>query len=141
MTDRNRSLAIRWFEEVWNVRSEAIIDQMLGPEAVGHMEGADVVGPAEFKKVRAQLLEAFPDLRVVVEATAADGDNVVVRWNARGTHRGSGFGIEATGTPVAFRGMTWFVMKAGRFVEGWDAWNQGGLVESLRASVRVKPGR
>ncbi len=141
MTDRNRSLAIRWFEEVWNVRSEVIIDQMLGLEAVGHMEGTDVVGPAEFKKVRAQLLEAFPDLRVVVEATAADGDNVVVRWNARGTHRGSGFGIEPTGTPVAFRGMTWFVMKAGRFVEGWDAWNQGGLVESLRATVRVKPGR
>ncbi len=98
MTDRNRSLAIRWFEEVWNVRSEVIIDQMLGPEAVGHMEGTDVVGPAEFKKVRAQLLEAFPDLRVVVEATAADGDNVVVRWNARGTHRGSGFAIDQRGT-------------------------------------------
>jgi predicted ester cyclase len=107
MTDLNRSLAIRWFEEVWNVRGEAIIDQMLGPEAVGHLEGIDVVGPAEFKKVRAQLLEAFPDLSVAVEATAVDGDNVVVRWNARGTHLGSGFGIEATGTPVAFRGMTY----------------------------------
>ena len=139
MTDRNRSLAIRWFEEVWNLRSEAIIDQMLGPEAVGHLEGLDVVGPAEFKKARAQLLEAFPDLRVVVEATAADGD-VVVRWNARGTHRGSGFGIEASGTQVAFRGMTWFVINAGRFVEGWDAWNQGGLVESLRATMKVKLG-
>jgi hypothetical protein len=34
-----------------------------------------VARPAEFKKVRAQLLEAFPDLRMVVEATAADGDN------------------------------------------------------------------
>ena len=56
MTDRNRSLAIRWFEEVWNIRSEAIIDQMIAPDAVGHLEGIDVVGPAEFKKVRAQLL-------------------------------------------------------------------------------------
>src|SRR5580658_4492679 len=141
MTDRNRSLAIRCFEVVWNVRSEAIIDQLLGPETVSHMEGIEVVGPAKFKKVRAQLLEAFPDLRVAVEATAVDGDNVVVRWNARGTHRGSGFGIEATGVPVTFRGMTWFVMKADRFVEGWDAWNQGGLVESLRATGRVKADR
>jgi predicted ester cyclase len=87
MSDRNRSLAIRWFEEVWNVRGHTIIDQMLAPEAIGHMVGIDVVGPTEFKKVRTQLLEAFPDLRVVVEATAADGDNVVVRWNAIGTHR------------------------------------------------------
>jgi len=139
MKDQNRALAIRWFEEVWNVRSEAIIDQMLGPQAVGHMEGIEVVGPAEFKKVRAQLLEAFPDLHVTVEATAADGDNVVVRWNATGTHRGSGLGIEATGAPVVFRGMTWFVMKAGRFAEGWDAWNQCALLESLRAASRAKP--
>jgi len=139
MKDQNRALAIRWFEEVWNVRSEAIIDQMLGPQAVGHMEGIEVVGPAEFKKVRAKLLEAFPDLHVSVEATAADGDNVVVRWNATGTHRGSGLGIEATGAPVVFRGMTWFVMKAGRFAEGWDAWNQGALLESLRAASRAKP--
>lgn len=78
---------------------------------------------------------------VAVEATAADGDNVVVRWSARGTHRGSGFGIEASGMPIAFRGMTWFVMKAGRLVEGWDAWNQGGLLESLRAAARAKTGR
>jgi predicted ester cyclase len=138
MTEQNRALAIRWFEQVWNVRDEAIIDQVMGPQALGHMEGIDVVGPAEFKKVRDLLLQAFPDLRVTVEATAADRDNVVVRWNATGTHRGSGFGIEATGKPVAFRGMTWFVMKERRFVEGWDAWNQGGIVESLRAAASGK---
>ena len=132
MSDRNRSLATRWFEEVWNIRNEASIDQMLAPDAVGHMEGIDVVGPAEFKKARAQILEALPDLRVNVETIAADGDNVVVRWNASGTHRGSGFGVEATGTPVAFRGMTWMVVKEGRFVEGWDAWNQGALLQSLQ---------
>jgi len=132
---------MRWFDEVWSTAGEPIIDQMLSPESVGHLEGGDIVGPAEFKKVRAQLLEAFPDLRVVVEGTAADGDNVVVRWNARGTHRGSGFGLEATGTPVAFRGMTWFVMKAGRVVEGWDSWNQGSLIESLRAAVKAKSDR
>src|SRR5579863_9256037 len=123
MSDRNRSLAIRWFEEVWNLRSDAMIDQMLGPQSVGHMEGIDVVGPTEFKSVRAALLKAFPDLRAIVEATATDGDNVVVRWSATGTHRGPCFGIEATGTSVAFRGMTWFVLKDGRLIEGWDSWN------------------
>lgn len=132
MSDQNRALAIRWFERVWNARDEAFIDEVMGPGAIGHMEGVDVVGPSEFKKVRKQLLQAFPDLRLTVEATVADGDNVVVRWNAAGTHQGNAFGLEATGAPVVFRGMTWFVIRAGRFVEGWDAWNQGGLIESLR---------
>ena len=138
MSDQNRALAIRWFERVWNARDETTIDELMGPQAVGHMEGIDVVGPAEFKKVRAQLLQALPDLRLNVEATAADGDSVVVRWSAAGTHRGNGFGMQATGVPVVFRGMTWFVIRAGRLVEGWDAWNQGGLVESLREAARLK---
>ena len=91
----------------------------------------------QFKTQRAALLAAFPDLSVVVEATAADADVVVVRWTASGTHLGEGFGIRATGAPIAFRGMTWFVIRAGQFIEGWDAWNQGALVESLREAART----
>jgi predicted ester cyclase len=138
MSEENRRLAIRWFDEVWNARREAIIDEVMTPDSIGHMEGMDVLGPVEFKTARAALLTAFPDLRVTVEATAADGDVVVVRWKATGTHRDMGFGIQATGAPVAFRGMTWFVIEGGRFVEGWDAWNQGALVESLRAAAGTK---
>jgi len=138
MSEENRRLAVRWFEEVWNGRREAMIDEVMRPDSLGHLEGKDVLGPAEFKTQRAALLAAFPDLSVVVEATAADGDVVVVRWKADGTHLGHGFGIQATGAPVAFRGMTWFVMSGGSFIEGWDAWNQGGLIESLRAAAQSR---
>lgn len=110
----------------------------MSPDSIGHMEGMEVIGPVEFKTARVALLTAFPDLRVFIEATAADGDVVVVRWKATGTHRGMGFGIQATGARVAFRGMTWFVIKAGQFVEGWDAWNQGALVDFLRVAARDK---
>ena len=137
MSEENRRLAIRWFEEVWNARREGIIDEVMTPDSIGHMEGIEAIGPVEFKTARAALLTAFPDLRVVVEATAADGDVVVVRWRATGTHRGAGFGIQATGAAVGFRGMTWFVIRTGRFVEGWDAWNQGALLEHLRAATRA----
>ena len=136
MSEENRRLATRWFEEVWNARREAMIDEVMRPDSLGHLEGKDILGPAEFKTQRAALLTAFPDLRVVVEATAADGDVVVVRWKAVGTHLGQGFGVQGTGAPVAFRGMTWFVIRAGQFIEGWDAWNQGALAESLREAAR-----
>jgi predicted ester cyclase len=135
--EENRCLAMRWFEEVWNARREAMIDEVMKPDSIGHMEGMKVIGPVEFKTARAALLTAFPDLRVFVEGTVAEGDVVVVRWKATGTHRGLGFGVQATGTAVEFRGMTWFVIVDGRFIEGWDAWNQGALVESLRAAVTI----
>jgi predicted ester cyclase len=41
-------------------------------------------------------LPAFPDLRIAVEGTVAEGDEVVVRWSATGTHLGDGLGFPAT---------------------------------------------
>jgi predicted ester cyclase len=63
---------------------------------------------------------------------AADGDHVFVRWRARGTHRGDCLGRPAIGRPVDFRGMTWLTFRNGLIVEGWDSWNLGELLESLK---------
>jgi steroid delta-isomerase-like uncharacterized protein len=132
MSEENRARARRWMDEVWNQRREDTIDEMLAVNALGHMEGAEVRGPAQFRQVRDQLIGAFPDLSIVVEDTVAEGDNVVVRWSVRGTHTGGTLGIEATRRPVDFRGITWFRFANGKLVEGWDAWNQGALLQSLQ---------
>ena len=128
----NRALAVRWFHEVWGERRTETIDELFPPHAIGHTEVSDFQGPAEFKSGREALLDAFPDMSVEVEATAADGDHVVVRWRVRGTHLGAGLGMPATGRPVNFRGMTWLTFKDGVIIEGWDSWNLGRLLESLR---------
>jgi predicted ester cyclase len=73
---------------------------------------------AEFKAAREGLLDAFPDIQVEVEATSADGNHVVVRWRARGTHLGAGLGLPATGGRVDFRGMTWLTFKKRRHRRG-----------------------
>jgi len=134
MIERNRALALRWFEEVWNRQLGATVEELFAPAAVGHMEGVEVVGPAEFHKVRAALLAAFPDLQLTAEDTVAEGNKVVVRWRATGTHLGEGFGIRATRAAITVRGMTCLRIENARIVEGWDAWNQGALIESLRAA-------
>jgi len=130
--ERNRALAIRWFHQVWSERRTETIDELFPADAIGHTEADDFKGPAGFKAGREALLDAFPDFEVKVEDTAADGDHVVVRWRARGTHKGAGLGMAATGRPVEFRGMTWLTFKNGLIVEGWDSWNLGKLLESLR---------
>jgi steroid delta-isomerase-like uncharacterized protein len=129
--ERNRVLAIRWFRQVWNERRVETVDELFAANGIGHTEGGDQ-GPAEFKVARAGLLDAFPDLKLEVEDTAADADHVVVRWRVRANHKGNGLGIPATGRPVDFRGITWLTFKDGLIVEGWDSWNLGKLLESLR---------
>jgi steroid delta-isomerase-like uncharacterized protein len=133
----NAALSRRWFEEVWNQRRTATIEELLTPESVGHLETGDVHGVEAFKRVHAEFLAAFPDLRLHVEAVVADGDDVVVRWRATGHHAGNAFGVAATRQPVSFRGMTWMRYRAGKLVEGWDSWNQAGLVHELREAAQT----
>ena len=92
---------------------------------------------AELKAAREGLLKPSPDIRfvgagLVPARTTADGDHVVVRWRVRGTHLGPGLGMPTTGRQVEVRGMTWLTFKNGVIVEGWDSWNLGRLLESLK---------
>jgi hypothetical protein len=67
MSNPNVELSQRWFEEVWNQRRSATIDELLTPKSVGHLETGEVVGADAFKCVHADFLTALPDLRVSVK--------------------------------------------------------------------------
>ena len=127
----NETLARRWFEEVWNQRKDQTVRDLMAEECDGHMEGGDVRSPAEFLAARAALLAAFPDIAVKVEDVVSEGDKVVVRWSATGTHRGGELGIPASGRKASFRGMSWIRFANGKIVEGWDSWNMGRLLQEL----------
>jgi steroid delta-isomerase-like uncharacterized protein len=133
MPSANALLARRWFDEVWNARNDETVTELLDPNIVGQMEGVDVRSPEDFLKARAGLLDGFPDLQVTVEDVVAEGDNVVVRWSASGTHKGAGLGIPPSKRRVSFRGMSWIVFSNGRIVKGWDSWNLGQLFAQLTA--------
>ncbi len=121
-----------WFENVWDRRELHLIHELLAVDAVGHLEGGqDIVGPDAFVAFQKEFFQAIPDIRLQVVNLLADHDDVCIHWQAHGTHQGSGFGLEATGSPVAFRGVTWFRVQDGQIAEGWDFWNMDGLVKVM----------
>ncbi len=141
MSAENCALSQRWFEEVWNERRTATIVELMSPDGIGHMESGDLRGVEPFKLVRDEFIAAVPDLKFAIEGIVADGDDVVVRWCASGTHSGEGLGIEPTQQQLVVRGMTWQRFKDGVLVEGWDGWNQEALfsacVKALTRSGRA----
>jgi steroid delta-isomerase-like uncharacterized protein len=141
VTESNAEIARRWFEQVWNQRSDAAVHELLHAQGIGHLEGMDIQGPAQFLSARAVLLGAFPDLRVTVDGTVSEGKDVVVRWSARGTHAGDALGIPASSRRTSFQGMTWLRFDGGRIVEGWDRWNLGQLLQELRAPALEDPAK
>jgi hypothetical protein len=48
MTEEERDLGTRWFEEVWNKGRRDAIPEMLAPDSVLHEGGQDSVGPDGF---------------------------------------------------------------------------------------------
>src|SRR3954451_25292921 len=107
MASGNVGLALRWFEGVWNGRRTDTIDELLTDESVSHTASGPLRGKREFKeRGHAVFLSAFPDLRMTVEGTVTEGDEVVARWSVTATHGGDGLGFPATGREVSFRGIT-----------------------------------
>jgi predicted ester cyclase len=61
----------------------------------------------------------------------AEGDMVVTRWRARGTHRGELMGIAPTGKEVAIKGIDVLRIAGGRMVERWAEYNDLELMQQL----------
>ena len=100
MSEANKQLVQRWFEVVWNQRSETGIDAILSPECRAHgLSGADspLIGSEGFKKFHRNFCRAFPDLKVEVQDTIAEYDKVAARWTTTMTHLGDGLGFPASG--------------------------------------------
>ena len=132
MSIENKTLVRRWFGEVWNEGRVAAIDDMLADHAVVHGLGADDLhGTAEFKHFHSAYRNAYPDITVHIDALVAEGDLVAVRWSASGTHRGDGLGFPATGRHVQFSGMVFVRVEEGKLVEGWNNFDQLGMLQQL----------
>jgi steroid delta-isomerase-like uncharacterized protein len=90
------------------------------------MTGRDAA--RQFMKI---YIGAFPDLRLTVDQMLADGNFVVTRWTATGTHRGELMGIAPTGRKTVTRGCTVGEIKNGRGVHDWVYWDTGNMLKQL----------
>lgn len=139
MAEDNRQLVRRWFEEVWNQKSEAAIDEMFHREGRAHgFPDAEsvLIGPEAFKKVHRAFVGAFPDLRTQIEDIICEGDRVAVRWSTTMTHLGHDLGFPASGKPASMEGSSFLVVKDGRILEGWNHMDMHGLFQNLQGGTR-----
>jgi steroid delta-isomerase-like uncharacterized protein len=136
MSAENKALAHRWFDEVWNKGQASSIDELLAGDAVVYGLGENLQGPAGFKPFHDAYRGAFPDLSIRLEEVITEGDKVAVRWSATGTHRGDTLGFPATGKRVQMTGMAFLKVKGGQFVEGWNTFDQLGMLQQLGVAPR-----
>ena len=136
MSEANKALVRRWFDEVWNQGRVETIDELFAANGVGYGLGdtdAPLHGPAGFKPFVANLRGALPDIHMTIEDIIAADDKVTVRITVEGTHKGAHLGVAPTGRRVRIAGLVVVRIANGQIVEGWNSWDQLGLLRQIGA--------
>jgi len=121
MSEDNKALVRWWLEEVLTRGNLERAEVLFARNYVLHDPSfpRDVYGPEGVKRYVAAYRFAFPDARFAVEDQIAEGDKVVSRWTARGTHRGEFLGISPTGEEVTVTGIEFDHVVGGKIEEAW----------------------
>jgi steroid delta-isomerase-like uncharacterized protein len=129
--EENRRLAIQFVDDV-NRRNFAAVAALMAPGFVAHWTGRpDVHGAEAWVATVELILRAVPDLQYTIDAVAAEGDLVGMRYHWEGTQTGEMRGIPATGRQVRVEGMGFFQFKGGKLIEEWAVDDAMGLLQQL----------
>ena len=141
-TEDNKVIVRRFYEEVWNKGNVTAVDELLAPNYVNHFDSpTNVSVPEHFQQNREeakhfipQWLTAFPDLHFIVEFQVAEGDLVVTRGTAHGTHQGEYRGLEFKGIPPTGKQVTWTFTAIDRITDGKiaESWLNDDSVSRLQ---------
>ena len=131
--EENKALARRVMADLVNTGNMTLVDELVAPDFVRHDLGGgpDIVGPEGVKLFIAALRAAFPDIQMTIEDIIAEGDKLVVRYTAGGTHSGEFQGIAPTGRKVTWAGINIYRREGGKVVETWQLRDGLGLMQQL----------
>jgi steroid delta-isomerase-like uncharacterized protein len=134
MSEQNKAFTKRAVEEGWNQGKLEVFDELMAASCVFNepsLPGGKITGPDAYKQ-RAQMYRAaFPDLHLTVTDQFEEGDRLVSRWTATGTHKGELMGIAPTGKHVTVTGITINHIQSGKLVESWENGDTLGLLQQL----------
>jgi predicted ester cyclase len=118
MSEQNKAIVRRYFEEVWNQRNPDAIDEFWAADYVNHNAPPGMSDRRGQKQLIAMSQAAFHG-QVTIEDQIAEGDRVVTRWSGQSTHRGEFMGIPPTGKTVTLTGISIDRVAGGQIVESW----------------------
>jgi len=120
VSEKNKALIRRWFEEVWNQGRMDAIGEMFAKNGISHglLDDAKLLrGPVVLRRFHTQFRLVFPTIKVVVEDQIAEGDKVATRCSMHTKPSRSRHQFQP---PVVLSGVTITRIKDGKIVEAWN---------------------
>lgn len=127
VAEENKMLARRWLDEFWGAGNFAGADEIFASTYLRHDFDGPMIGTDAIRGYVAAIRVDIPDLHFTADDVVAEGDRVVVRWTATGTHA-------RTSRPITFAGMDILRIRDGKIVESWPCFDRLGIERQLGAS-------
>jgi steroid delta-isomerase-like uncharacterized protein len=130
--EENKAIVRHHFEEMWNQGNLTVVDETYTTDPIIHVPPSpDILGTEALKQFVTMYRTAFPDFHVIVEDEIAEGDMVVIRWTASGTHKGEFMDIPPTGKQIKITGISLGCIASGKLVETWTNFDALGMLQQL----------
>jgi steroid delta-isomerase-like uncharacterized protein len=133
-TEKNKQLVDAFIQELFTKGDVHTVDRHLAPDFVHHapapFTGAPE-GPEGLREMGTMIRAAAPDWHSDLELLVAEGDHVVERFTASGTHRGELFGVAATGKTLVLSGINMYRIEGDRIGEMWSQFDVLALFRQL----------
>ena len=143
-TEENKALIRLYYEEIdaaaKDDRGASVLDAFVAPTFVNRNPSPGFTPDLEgLKQAYEHFLGANPDGYHVVEDMIAEGDKVMTRLSAYGTHTGELFGIPPTDERVSMTAIAIHRLEDGKIVEHWSELDNLGLMQQLGVVPTPEP--
>lgn len=129
----NKATARRWYQGVFNEGNLDLIPELFTSNFVDHDPVNPLPGQDGIRQVVGLYRGAFPDLHITIEDWIAEGDKIVTRFKAQGTHSGPLMGIAPTGKQVTVTGIDILGFEHGKISEHWGNRDDLGMLQQVGA--------
>ena len=138
MSAEEKNKVRRLLEEAFGQGKVEVIGEVLNSDFVCYdpnSESGEIRGEETIEAEIEYFRNAVPDLTYTVENQLAEGDKVVTRYTARGTHQAEFFGVAPTGKRIEMSGIQIdrFDDESGKMVEEWPEYDLLGAMQQMGA--------
>jgi len=137
VSEENKNKARRLVEEAFGQGKLEIVDEVLDPNFVCYdpnSEAGEIRGADTIRQEIEYFRNAVPDLTYSVIDQVAEGNKVVTRYTASGTHQGEFFGVAPTGKRIEMSGIQIDRFgESGKMVEEWPEYDLLGAMRQMGA--------
>ncbi|MEI2782917.1 MAG: ester cyclase [Candidatus Competibacter sp.] len=133
MSEANKAIVRRFYEEVMNRGNASLLDEIVAPDFTDHGEAlfGSPQGRDALKRSIIETPTIFANLNVQLHDVIADGELVGVRGTMRCFQQEEFLGISPSGNELTWNGLALFRVMNGKITERWFNSDSLSIVQQL----------